>query len=360
MSFEVLSEDDRAFAAAHGTASWNGWARQYVAYDPASRGLTAVLPVTVHGTVSAIGAATAKAGASGTVIFNVGHGGAGPDPTRYPFEGVVDIAPNRLIRLVGTNPDQARFISVFYDVMDRIVAGLSSGTLASDRNVAQQCKNKKNPPSRQDCARAASNLDHWQKYQLISQTVAQSHIYKAVLLSCRVGRSPEFIKKIANDWNVLITAFQHYIVVDDMYAVSAGSVSSVATNAVSSGQTLQFASTSGMAVGMLVTGPQIPQNATIASVSSDKVTIEDLAHGDPGAISGSIPAGTSIKIGGLPTGLANIIYLAVNRDHNNPSSARSSPFFPKTAAEAIRAATQIPLADEYNSVTVGPPLPVAP
>ena len=155
----------------------------------------------------------------------------------------------------------------------------------------------------------------------------------------------------------LITVYRHYAAVDDINAVTVPPAFAVVTNATSSGLTLQFASTTGMSAGMLVTGHNIPQNATIASVSSDKIIVEDLAHGDPGTINGSIPAGTSIRIGGLPTGLSNIVYLAVNRDPKDPTVARSSPFFPRTAAQAIRAATQIPLADEYNSVTVGPPLP---
>ena len=192
MGFAIISEVD------HGVPSWNGWAQQYVAYDRTSRGNVAIQPATVHNTVTAITDATVKAGRSGTVIFNVGHGAQGPDPLRYPFEGVLDIAPHNLIRLVGTNQDPSRFVSVFYDVGP---GGTMPGKMY-DTQLLLECKNKKSPPSSQACASARVHMDNWQKYQMIGQTIAQSNIYKVVLLTCRVGGSPEFVHKIANDWNV--------------------------------------------------------------------------------------------------------------------------------------------------------------
>jgi hypothetical protein len=136
----------------------------------------------------------AQAAPDGIVIFNVGHGSAGT--TGSTLEGTVDLAPAHKLPLGGANASNV-FVNVFYDVnMSGSPAGMS------DKEYDLQ-----NNPQ-------APRLVNWNKYRRIATAFDQTDVRKVVFLTCNVGKSSDFLKKIANDWDVIIEAYLRRMVID--------------------------------------------------------------------------------------------------------------------------------------------------
>lgn len=115
MPFAMVSVSTRS--ASDGI--WGVWAAQWENFDKSNRANVPVpTPVTVGGAAGAIANAIKKAGPGGTLVFNVGHGyhpttRSGPSAMQ-PFEGGVDLAPNKKMLLVGTgSTERAAFVTVF-------------------------------------------------------------------------------------------------------------------------------------------------------------------------------------------------------------------------------------------------------
>jgi hypothetical protein len=174
---------------------WNRWGDQFVKAQPQARKqlLISATP-TVDQTKTSILNAIREAGSGGTLIISVGHGGAGTGST---FEGMVDLAPAGVMRLGGANAAvPPNFVSVFYDI--NLAGPPSASGLDNDLKL--------NPGS--------ARLKNWRVYQEISNAFKQTGVREVVLLSCNVGNSIDFVKKIANDWRVIVRAYKVQVGVD--------------------------------------------------------------------------------------------------------------------------------------------------
>ena len=173
---------------------WNVWGDQFVKRQPQGRKqLLISRNPSVDSAKKSIITAIQEAGAGGTLIISVGHGSVGANA----MEGMVDLAPSMVMRLGGLGAAiPPNFVSVFYDVN---VAGPPS-TSDLDHDL------KNNP--------GATRLAHWKVYQEIATTFKAIKPYKVVLLSCRVGGATDFLRKIANDWQVVVQAYKVQVALD--------------------------------------------------------------------------------------------------------------------------------------------------
>jgi len=175
--------------------SWNKWGEQFVKAQPRSRKQLLISPnPSVAQAKQSLIDAIRQTGAGGKLIISVGHGGAGQGST---FEGMVDLAPGKVMRLGGANASvPPNFVSVFYDV------NLAGPPAISDLDN----DTKYNATS--------SRLANWRIYQEISTAFRQVAPYEVVLLSCKVGNAVDFVKKIANDWQVVVSAYTVQVGID--------------------------------------------------------------------------------------------------------------------------------------------------
>lgn len=174
---------------------WNRWGDQFVAAQPQARQQLLISPKPSVGQAkTALLGAIRAAGAGGTLIISVGHGAASGD---NPLEGMVDLAPGKVMRLGGANASvPPNFVSVFYDV------ALGGPPALSDLDN----DTKFNP--------GAPRLRHWGVYQEISAAFRAVGPREVVLLSCNVGNGLEFVRKIANDWGVVVRAYKVQVALD--------------------------------------------------------------------------------------------------------------------------------------------------
>lgn len=170
------------------------WAGQYVAKQPLQRrNLNMPANPNSQEVLQTFRAAAASAGSGGVVIVNVGHGGINP-ATNLPTDGMMDLAPSKKFRLGGLNVANST-VNVFYDIS--VVANA----------VPQLLFDQQNPNS----PAAQKRLADWQLYKEIGNALRSTGVYKVVVLACRVGNATDFIKKVANDWGVVVEAYKDFV-----------------------------------------------------------------------------------------------------------------------------------------------------
>jgi hypothetical protein len=99
------------------------------------------------------------------------------------------------------NPHRgATIINVFYDV---------PAFPGQPSDLEHDTKN--NPGSQR--------LKDWALYQDIGRAMRRTKPFRIVLLTCRVGNATEFLRKIANDWDVVIGAYTRRVAcTEDTYS----------------------------------------------------------------------------------------------------------------------------------------------
>ncbi|MET0387031.1 MAG: hypothetical protein ABW321_13780 [Polyangiales bacterium] len=166
---------------------WNRWGERFVKRQPLSRAQQLISPrVTSEAAKTAIIRAITTAGANGRVIINVGHGTGGG--ALQATEGTFDLAPGRALRIGGKLVNDT-FVDVFYDVRSR-----------PDQPSDLEHDLKDNP--------GAPRLARWRTYQEIATAFKTTRPRELVLLTCNVGNATEFLRKAANDFGVVITAYR--------------------------------------------------------------------------------------------------------------------------------------------------------
>jgi hypothetical protein len=85
------------------------------------------------------------------------------------------------------------FVDVFYDV-----------NLAGPPAMSDMENDLKFNPS-------SPRLARWRVYQEIAQAFRAARVREVVLLTCRVGNSTEFLRKVANDWGLIVTAYRQRV-----------------------------------------------------------------------------------------------------------------------------------------------------
>ncbi len=167
------------------------WARQFIRLQPLlRRGVLVGGSPTVAQALTAVKSAIIAAGNQGVVIFNVGHGGT--SAIGNPLEGTVELAPNKVMKLGGANSTNV-FVNVFYDV-----------NLAGPGGFSQRDNDLK---FNQNVPAAQTRLANFAKYQEIGATCKANSTRRVIFLTCKVGKSVDFLKKIAADWDTVVEAY---------------------------------------------------------------------------------------------------------------------------------------------------------
>lgn len=170
---------------------WDQWGLQFVKRQPLGRVQHTIgRKPTVEQTKAALRKAISVAGPGGRVIINVGHGSGGGDLDTN--QGSFELAPGATLKIVGYHVIGG-YVDVFYDV--NVAGPPSMSDLESDR--------RNNPTS--------ERLARWADYQAISSAFKDGRLREVVLLTCRVGQSTEFLRKVANDWGVVIRAYRQRV-----------------------------------------------------------------------------------------------------------------------------------------------------
>jgi hypothetical protein len=87
---------------------------------------------------------------------------------------------------------QGRFVDVFYDT----------------RKIPNQPSDLENDLKNDPQSQALRN---WRVYQELAAAIKASGLLRIVLLTCRVGRSTEFLRKVANDWGVVVQGYRRRV-----------------------------------------------------------------------------------------------------------------------------------------------------
>ena len=184
---------------------WFRWANQYVKRQSTGRKSVPMIPgIGARAAKDTIINAVNAAGAGGRLVVSVGHGSfiAG-----QPADGLCELAPGGMLCLVGRNirpkhpSPAATVINIFYDVP------------AFPGQPSDLENDTKNNPSSQ-------RLRDWALYQDIGRTVRNVKPFRVVLLTCRVGGATEFLRKIANDWGVVVGAYTKRVAcTEDVFTV---------------------------------------------------------------------------------------------------------------------------------------------
>ncbi len=125
----------------------------------------------------------------GRLIVSLGHGAASGGA-----DGNIDLAPGKQFQICGLNNKVGpgnHHISVFYD-MDIDGSGPRISNLKNDSLSKKVSFSEK----------------MWPTYARISKAFRASRIDEVVFLTCKVGSSRDFLRKIAADWQVKIRAFK--------------------------------------------------------------------------------------------------------------------------------------------------------
>lgn len=189
---------------------WLRWAQQYVKRQPQARKFISVAPgLNPTAAKDELIKAIKLAGTDGMLAISVGHGASVDGASA---EGIVELSPGGTLVLVGRNvrpahsPTGAAVIDVFYDTR-------ADPTQPSDFEF-----DTKNNPQ-------AQRLKNWHFYQDICKAMKDTKPYRVVFLTCRVGNATEFLRKIANDWGVVINAYTKRVAcTEDVYTFGGKSV----------------------------------------------------------------------------------------------------------------------------------------
>jgi hypothetical protein len=176
------------------------WAEQVVAANN-----TNFLPVraspqgTSQQIVTGIQEAIQLAGPGGLLIVAAGHGVALQDPNA----GVFDLVEGAKMRIGGKGAfrDPKAFVDVFY--ADAPPSG--SPSPFSDKQLDEQDPATNRPFGWE------LRLNRWSKYQDLCQAFVNGKLGLVVLLTCNIGNSLVFLKKVASQWQTPILAYKDFM-----------------------------------------------------------------------------------------------------------------------------------------------------
>jgi hypothetical protein len=181
---------------AGGAGFQKAWATSFKAADKLNR---EIFPVTAAMSIAQLigqfKAAAQKAHGGGEVVFAVGHGGLATGGSTVDF---VDLAPSKKMRIVDGGGADA-FVDPWYDWVKPNPGLVAQSDKTFDEKEAK-AGNGKSP-----------KLQRWDQYKAIGQAMRSGDVKRVWFLTCRIGQSPNFIKKIANDWGVDVRAYTRFV-----------------------------------------------------------------------------------------------------------------------------------------------------
>lgn len=192
---------------------WFAWAKQVKAHFdalPNTKGLISVVPManqlSVAVAASQLASAAAVAGPMGILVLSVGHGAPGSTPD----QGAFDLAPHHNFSLGGRDawlegqprPKGAETkarpsaTSAFY--ADRPPS--SGGVI-----IFSDLENDQNSKS----AAAKTRVSNFRQYEKVS--TAFMSLGLVVLLTCRVGNSGGFLRRVRQQWRTPLLAYERRV-----------------------------------------------------------------------------------------------------------------------------------------------------
>jgi hypothetical protein len=132
----------------------------------------------------------------GMIIFAVGHGIIGQG---LSAQGGFDVADNVVMRIggKGSNRDPKTFVDVFYDDKNPASGGLAP---RSDKKIDENLQP----------AGADRRLKNWNTYLDLCKAFVAGKMGGIVLLTCNVGKSSDFLRKVASQWQTPIIAYRQF------------------------------------------------------------------------------------------------------------------------------------------------------
>lgn len=186
------------------------WAMQYQGADPAERAVIEMGGSTPDDVLEATAAAVARAGASGRVIFAVGHGGAGTEPSGGQF----DLAPNRAFRVTQFlvyDEDLTHTWHSTYSVRHLEQTYLeAAGTEGSDarararRSWIRTYAEAEGPAAWDQVGELATLRPYYERWCSLFRG---SGLASVILLTCNVANAEDFLLEVATDMDVTVRAF---------------------------------------------------------------------------------------------------------------------------------------------------------
>lgn len=133
-----------------------------------------------------------QAAHGGVLIFAVGHGVSLDNNA-----GVFDLAEAHQLRIggKGANRDPKAFTDVFYEDRNPQPSPLS------DKEIDEQV----HPGGWQE------RLRRWAIYKDLCQAFVNGKLQLVVLLTCNIGQSLDFLKKVASQWHTPLLAYRDFV-----------------------------------------------------------------------------------------------------------------------------------------------------
>jgi hypothetical protein len=197
---------------------WREWAQQFSKADSGGRAMVTMANGASPQTAASVIKAALNQAGGGAICLSVGHGrgaGRGDDggQTLWGNEGYFDLAPGNTFRIGGANallpgdppPKNAkppyRYVqtSAFYDF--RFHPQDLTRKEWDEQNI-------KTVPA------AKIRLRNWSIYEDVCSSFKNSALLGVVLLTCRVGKSVDFLRRVAKQWNKRIVAYRRRVVGD--------------------------------------------------------------------------------------------------------------------------------------------------
>jgi hypothetical protein len=183
------------------------WATQFVAFDSANRALIELRGRNLaEAAVDATERAARMAGASGRVIYVVGHGGASDDQS-----GIVDLAPRRQLRISQlvafddcTSQDECPDFRAVESTIPR-------------RRRAQRawCRTSQRVTDRSECSQIIRLFRERRRvqpyYNRIARIFQANRVSRVVFLTCNIGNATMVLDEISTDFNVSILAYRRRV-----------------------------------------------------------------------------------------------------------------------------------------------------
>ncbi len=146
---------------------------------------------TVDQVIDTVKKAVKQAGAGSTLVFNVGHGAV---TNATSNDAWVDLSPNGVFKLGDLNTANS-FVNVFYDMAIPRPGLVPKSDLDFDKGS--------NPKPQR--------LKNWEKYQELAQAIKGAQLRKVVFLTCRIGNSLDFLRKISLDFGTVCEAYRRKV-----------------------------------------------------------------------------------------------------------------------------------------------------
>lgn len=194
------------------------WAEQYVRKGPKRRAMVPMTQVSRDAVVEATRKAAQLAGGGGRVIYAVGHGWG---TSNKPQVGNADLGPNGILRVTEyvayyhpTSGYSGCEIKKIAEDFDKAKAG--AGAKGPNPALARWCTKYKVRGGKCELLKkkVGDRAIVQPYYERIAKIFRKSSVGRALLLSCNIGQSYEFLDELSTDFGIPVGAYRKTVMVD--------------------------------------------------------------------------------------------------------------------------------------------------